>query len=368
MSITLSWFFLRSYLFASFIVLTLVSVVVFLGDLVYMVGETSTLSLSTGTVAVLSLLRLPELVLIEMLPIAILIGSTIASLFLIRSKVMLVFESMGGSLWMLLTGPCLAMLCMGMLISLWISPLSTLLYNLHIDIRKTHQQDVTQLGISGNELAMWLYTQHEEFDLVVRLEGLNHMAERIEQGVQILYFDEQQRFVKRIKAESAQISGNTWQMFSAEIEDTLSQNLENRAFVLLTGMPSLKDIETRSEFEEYRLSLFALPNYIAKAREIGFNASFAERRWHILLSLPFLLVSMVLCGLYFTSRMHYRGGGAVQALVTSLIFAIGLFFIQRLFAFLALSGMLTAFLSVWFLPLMIGCCALGLLIKRYESI
>ena len=357
---------IRSYIFSSIMVLLLIMVIVFLGDLVYMVRETQDLLLPTTTVALLSLFRLPELVLIDMLPIVVLIGSMLATLSFISNRLLLAIQGFGVSLWGFLVGPIIGFVSLGIFVSFVINPISTLFYNWHVDILQRENQGDEKFYNFQNTL--WFQTTIEKESIVIRAEDIDTERGVVSGGLNVMYFDGERDFVRSLYAAKALINEDMWQLFDV-VQNRIvgKRDVENKSisFMFLTDMPTIDDISSPKDYN-YRMSLFDLPASINRAKEIGFEVPLYERRYHLLLSLPLMLISCMMMGVLFASGVGLRGGGVLKVVINGLVFAILLFFSLRLLAFVAISGLMPAWLSVWIIPFVVGGFALGFLIRRFE--
>jgi lipopolysaccharide export system permease protein len=369
MAMLIPIFLSRTYLWSSFVAFLLIAVIVFLGDLVYMVRETSSLSIPTSEVMLLSLFRLPELVMIEMLPIVVLMGSTLATISLVRSRIFLVIQGYGLSLWMFLLGPFFTFGLLGLVVMLFLNPLSTLMYNRHVDILRLYQSGNVQGGgeVYNKDHVLWFHLRHEGGNyLVTRVEGLDGQSGRISGGVQIVTFDEEKRLLKTVYAERGLVSGHTWQLLGVTRVRSGREGIEEVPFVFLTHMPSLDEL-SRGDLDYYRRSFFDLGDYIEEAKSIGFDVAREERRYYLLWSLPLFLWGSVMSGMVLSSGLSHRGGGVIRVVTISLIFSVALFFVFKVLSFMAQAGILPAWLSAWFLPVVVCLLSFGLLLRYYET-
>src|SRR6202051_2433941 len=147
-TLTLSLYIVRQFALAASGMLLALSGLVAMFDFIELLRRSASHpEVSFGTVSQIAALRLPY-VAMQILPFAVLLGGILCFWRLTRSSELIVARAAGISAWEFLTAPTLCALLFGMLATLGVSPLSSVMYG------RAEAMDNTYLKTGGGPLAL----------------------------------------------------------------------------------------------------------------------------------------------------------------------------------------------------------------------
>ena len=154
---------------------------------------------------------------------------------------------------------------------------------------------------------------------------------------------------RRIEADTARLETGRWVLRNATVWPISSgENPQNLAQdVRQFDVPSnltLEQIRDRIG-NPSSISIWDLPAYISQLESAGFSARRHSVWLHMEIARPLFLVGMLLIGASFTMR-HVRFGGTGQALIVSVIFGFGLYYVRNFAQILGETGKSPSFLRL----------------------
>ena len=166
----------------------------------------------------------------------------------------------------------------------------------------------------------------------------------------MISFSENGSVFRRIEAESANITENSWQLKNA-------RNLANRCrsqfrkILKITKHFSIESSITKEEITErfgepHMISIWNLPSYITQLRTVGFSMRKYEVRYHSELSHPIFLAAMMLVGCAFTMK-KFIGNRKSLAVIASILLGFSFFYLRNLAELLAEGNQLNLIAATW---------------------
>jgi lipopolysaccharide export system permease protein len=114
------------------------------------------------------------------------------------------------------------------------------------------------------------------------------------------------------------------------------------------------------------ISIWDLPEYVAKLEEAGFSARRHLVWFQMEMARPLFLTAMVLLGAAFTMR-HARMGGTGVAVLTAVMLGFALFYIRNFAQILGENGQIPILLAAWAPPVASVLLAFGLILNMEEA-
>lgn len=293
-----------------------------------------------GLMAV-SALRVP-LIMEQVLPFAVLIGSIAAFVTLSRRSELVVSRAAGLSVWQF-AAP-------GLAVAIGIGIVGTLAYNPAAVAMKVASDRLageivgrTASILSEQSSERWLRQHTAEGDAVMSVSGVADGGETILRPV-FWQFDATGRLVRRVEADSAGLSGDTWRLRNAVVVDTSGTPREMPTFEIPTR---LTPDQVRGRFASPdSVSFWKLPGTIVQASASGLPAYRFRLQFHALLSRPLLLASMVLIAAT-VSLGFSRSGGAGRLILGGVVAGFVLYVITEIARDLGSEGLVPSALAAW---------------------
>jgi lipopolysaccharide export system permease protein len=362
---TLSRYIGRQFLVAIAIVFGGLLLLIFLAELMELIRRTADRTVPFGVVLEMAALRIPYMT-SRTLPFAVLIGAMLALARLTRSSELAVARAAGVSVWQFLT-PALALAFgIGVIFVTVINPISAAMLSRFEAIEGKYITGKPSL-LAVSSSGLWL-RQIEEGNPQVK-EYIIH-AERVSQAnmqltdVIVFLFDNDNRFLARLDANSATLMNGYWRMHNV-IYSVEGQPPVNYAEYRLPTDLTLAQIED-SFASPMTLSFWQLPGFISVLQKAGFSALNHRIYWHSLMASPVLLTAMIFLAAVFSLRMTRRGG--VALLITAGI-ATGftLHFASDLINALGAAGSLPVWLAAWAPALICLMTGVGLMLHLEDG-
>ena len=170
-------------------------------------------------------------------------------------------------------------------------------------------------------------------------------------NLSIYEFDEDNNFIKRIEAKSANISSADWNIKNAKIisEDgtIISDNIENISYRSMYDIKKIKSLYSNID----TVSFWNLEDEIKLLEDRGYSSRDMRAKLHQTLAFPFFLLSMILLSGVFTlgtAFKEYNWTYVFIAIITSVL----IFYFNRFSAALGQTDKLPIEMSVW-MPILI---------------
>lgn len=317
-------------------------------------------------IAILSLLNVPQ-AFYRFLPLIMILAAVSLFLSLARSSEMVVTRAAGRSAIRALMAPLATALAVGALSVAILNPVvagTSKEYEARSDALRGNGS-VLAIGSSG----LWLRQGGEEGQTVIRAQTANLDGTRLT-DVTFITFGDDGRPVRRVNADSAQLTTGAWRLMAAKSwalqEDVIPEAGAERQSAL--SIPStLTPDQIRDSFgTPSSIPIWALPEFIDRLQSAGFSAQRHLVWFHAELALPAFLVAMVTIGAAFTLR-HQRGGRTGLMVMLAILLAFVIYFIRNFALVLGENGQLPAILAAWAPPLAAIALSMGLLLQNEDG-
>ncbi len=308
------------------------------------------IDLSPITAIQLSVMKLPGLI-EQTLSFAILVAAMIAYNQLSKSSELSVIRATGQSAWQFLAPVMALAVMLGFFSMMVLNPLGASLSdrfeNTRADLLQEGGKSVERLRAN-----IWLRQGSDDNQIVIHAQSVDSTGQifsdvrfleegRVYQGARPT---SQFRFVRRLDAKTATISGGFWQL-SDLIENTPGnppQRLDNLAIETDLDPNKLLSRFTSPD----TIGFWTLPEFISQTSRAGLDTSRFSMRWYGLTSLPILYTAMALIGAIVCLRLS-RLGGTSRLVAIGAIAAVGLFFVTQIAASFGSSGAIPAAIAAW---------------------
>ncbi|BBE71296.1 LPS export ABC transporter permease LptG [Oharaeibacter diazotrophicus] len=293
-----------------------------------------------GLLAV-SALRVP-LIMEQVLPFAVLIGSIAAFVSLSRRSELAVARASGLSVWQF-AAP-------GVALALALGVLATTVYNPAAVAMKVASDRLAGelVGRAASILSeqsseSWLRQRTAEGDAILWVGGVADGGTTVIDPV-AWQFDKDGRLERRIEAPVGRLGEGTWIFERATVVDTDGTPRREAEFRLPTA---LTPDQVRGRFASPdSVSFWALPGTIGRAAASGLPPYRFRLQFHALLSRPLLLAAMVLIAAT-VSLGSARSGGTGRMILGGVVAGFMLYVITEIARDLGSEGLVPAALAAW---------------------
>lgn len=342
---TLSRYLARTYLVNMIFLFLALLAVVYLFDTVELLRRASKRTdVPLSLILQMALLKLPEVGQL-LLPFAILFSAMFTFWQLTRRYELIVARAAGFSVWQFLAPVVAVALTVGFLQMTVINPLGALLVGRFKQLENIYL-DRQESQIAVFKEGLWLRQKGEEEKSYVILH-----AEKITKpgwvlkNLTVLYFDEQDSFLKRLDAREARLEPGRWLFEEAMLYTPQNKNgAREKAYTLPTDL-TVADIEESFSSPE-TMSFWRLPGHIRTLEETGFDASRLKVHYQSLLAQPLMLAAMVLLGAIVSMRPP-RARRAFAILTFGVFIGFFVFFMSSFLQALGASQQIPVALAAW---------------------
>lgn len=292
------------------------------------------------------LLRAPHFI-EQMLPFLVFIASLFIFWRMNRANELLIFRSIGISLWRIIFPISLTALMIGFIDLAAFNPLSSVMQKRYEKLEKRYLSK-TKEDVKVTTTGLWLSEKIGSNQVIYRADKVD-LKNLILLNINIIVTDPNYKFVTRFDAKTAQIQGN--HLILKEGWETSAQQVAHSFEV--------KEIETslnKSKIERMKVnrsifSFWDLPSYIALLEASGLQSLKYKMYWHSLLANTLWLATMVVLAAAFSCRPH-RQGKTILILLSGLISGFFLYFIKDVTFALGVAGGLPPLIAAWLSPIL----------------
>ena len=315
-----------------------------LSSLVFLLNFVEQLRRSGGQAGLameLAILQLPFLIQ-KTLPFVILFGSMMAFWRLSRSNELVVARAAGVSAWQFLLPAVLIGAFIGVIQTTIFNPFASAMLARYEQVDAEYLRHTTS-RLSVSPTGVWLRQGSESGQTVINAQRIApNGAELL--TVIFFVFENPDRFIRRVDAESAVLKDGYWLIRDANLatlDDPRQHIAEYRIDTDLTP-----DKIANSFASPETLSFWALPGFINTLEAAGFSGHRHRLYWHSLLAMPLLLGAMVLFAAVFTLKIGTRTSAA-RTLGAGVICSFLLYFMSDVIHAMGLSANLPAIMAAW---------------------
>ncbi len=347
-TLTLSRYISRHFLIAVLLTWLALSGLVSMFDFIELLRRSSNKPDATfALVSQIAGLRAP-FIMIQILPFSVLLGGILCFWRLTRSSELIVARAAGISAWEFLTLPTLCALTLGVITTVAISPLSSVM------LARAEAMETAYIRTGGGPLALnggqlWLRQSDRELQprgvAIIHASAVSVTGDQLVTGpVSVFRLDDGDHLLARIEATSASLTKGHWSFEGARTirPDQLPE--APRALRLTTDLTVSRVQDSFAAPDT--LSVWALPDFIALLERSGFSSVRHRLHFHALLALPLLAATMALVAAGFSMRPTRRGG-VVKMIGGGVSAGFALFLISKVAEEFGQSGALPVVLAAW---------------------
>lgn len=343
---TLSRYVTRQFLMAFLGTLLVIAGLIVLFDLIELLRRASDTGTSVGTLVMMALLKLPNM-LHTVLPFIVLIAGMIAFWRLSRTSELVILRAAGVSAWQFLAPILVVTVLIGALEVGVVNPVGAKLFGRFQALEQEfiESEPAGALDLSGG--GMWLreqgpgprtavmhadYVRQEDFTLYMT-------------GVSVFEMEGEDDFTRRIEAGGGTLGDGAFHLRDVWI---MAPGLpsEHRVTMTLPTTLTLGRIQEKYARPE-SVSFWELPAFIGFFESAGFSAHQHTLYWHSLLASPLLLAAMVLVAAVFTINPNQRSGRLLFRVLGGVAAGFALYFYSKITYALGLSNTLPLALAAW---------------------
>lgn len=275
----------------------------------------------------------------------------VAALFIFwrmnRANELLIFRSVGISLWRLILPISLTALMIGFTDLTVFNPLSSAMQKRYEKLEKRYLSKNKE-DVKVTSTGIWLSEKMGTHQAIYRVDKIDLKTLTL-LNLNIIIRSSENKFIERIDAKTAQIQGN--QLVLREGWET-PFGKSSQPFMEKTIKTSFtKNIIERMKVSRAAFSFWELPSYIVLLESSGLHNLKYKMYWHAMLANAFWLGAMILLAAAFSCR-PYRKGKTVLFLLAGLIVGFFLYFFKDIMFALGATGGLPPAIAAWLPPLL----------------
>ena len=223
-----------------------------------------------------------------------------------------------------------------------INPVTSILVKKYETVKGSYEDDQEYLAaITDN--GIWIKEKNLQKNNIIRS---SHLENENLMEVTIYEFDKNNDFVRRIEAESANISSLKWSLKNAKIINAdgivLSENTENISYISMYDFKKIKSLYSNLD----TISFWNIENEIKLLEQRGYSTKEMEAKLHRSFSFPFFLLSMLLLSSFFTLGTRFSENNWSYVFIT-IISSVLIYFFNDFSALLGKTEKLPIVVSVW---------------------
>ena len=283
----------------------------------------------------------------NMLPFIILISGLWFFLKIRKTDEIIAIKVSGLSNLSVILIPSILSVILGLIFITAINPVTSVLVKKYETIKGSYEKDKEYLA-AITENGIWIKERNFDKNNLIRSSNLKN---KFLMNLTIYQFDENNNFIRRIEAASADISSVEWTLNDVRILDGEGKSIaENLNELFYTSMYDVKKI--RSLYSNLdTISFWSLDNEIKLLEERGYSTREVRAKFQRSLAFPFFLLSMVFLSAVFTLGIQFKENSWVYVFI-AIIASVLIFYFNDFSAALGKTEKLPIVLSVW-MPLLI---------------
>jgi lipopolysaccharide export system permease protein len=360
---TLARYFSLRFFIAMLAMFLLCCVLIFFVDFIEMLRRAGNYSgdVPSFLLAWMALLRLPsfsELV----LPFAVLIGAIGIFLMLSRSSELVVLRAAGISVWQFTLPAMIVAFLLGVGFVLLYNPIAALA---RAEAERLYA-GAFERGASllkTKNAGAWLREDGTDGPSVIHaLEVLNQGLEL--KDVTVFQYDRDHGLTERVEAKKAVLKDGRWELDNAWVSAVGQEPALYERYLLSTYLTPTQVRDSLGTV--FSISFWDLPNFIQIAERAGLPATQYRVQYQLLLSRPFLLVTMVLIAATCSLRGFRFGNVQINA-VFGLAAGFAFFVFAEISRNFAMAGLTSAVAAAWVPVIVAASLALTVLLYKEDG-
>jgi lipopolysaccharide export system permease protein len=289
----------------------------------------------------ITLLRLPAYSEI-LLTFAVLVGAISTFLALSRKSELAVIRSGGISVWAFLWPALVVAFLLGLFAVAVYNPLAALsrahAEKLHAKVFARDKSFLSQqTGLP------WLRQDGADGPSVLTAKHVGNRGLSLT-NVTIFQYDRENRFVERVDGDAAELGDGAWIIQDAWITRPGTAPAHYDTYNVSTYLSPDRVADALGTV--LSLSVWELPGLIEVIEKAGLSADNYRVQFHLLLSRPFLLITMVLLAATVSLR-SFRSGGIQTMVIVGMTGGIGFFLMAEVSRQVGVAGLVAPWVAAW---------------------
>ena len=309
----------------------------------------------------ITLLRLPSFSELT-LPFAVLIGTIAIFLMLSRSSELVVLRAAGVSVWQFMLPAMIVAFILGLAFVALYNPIAAVARG-EAERLYASAFDRSDSVLKTKKSGAWLREDGADGPSVV------HAAQVLNQGLElngvtVFQYDRDHALTERIEAKHAVLKNGRWELQDAWVSTVGQEPAFHSRYLLSTYLTPTQVRDSLGTV--FSISFWDLPNFIQIAERAGLPATQYRVQYHVLLSRPFLLVTMVLIAATCSLKGFRFGNVQINALV-GLTAGFGFFVFSEVSRNFAMAGLTSAAAAAWVPVVIAASLALTVLLFKEDG-
>jgi lipopolysaccharide export system permease protein len=360
---TLARYFSLRFLIAMIAMFILCCVLIFFVDFIEMLRRAGNYQEDVPglLLAWMTLLRLPSFSELT-LPFAVLIGAIGVFLMLSRSSELIVVRAAGISVWQFILPGLIVAFLLGIAFVLAYNPIAAAARG-EAERLYARAFDRDDSLLKTRNAGAWLREDGADGPSVIHaLQALNQGLELT--GVTVFQYDREQQLTERIEAQRAVLKEGRWELENARVSIAGEEPELYGYYIVPTYLTPTQVRDSLGTV--FSISFWDLPNFIQIAEKAGLPATQYRVQYQLLLSRPFLLVTMVLIAAT-CSLKGFRFGNIQISALSGLSAGFGFFVLSEVSRNFAMAGLTSAAAAAWVPVIIAASLALTVLLYREDG-
>ena len=340
---TLARYFSLRFLIAMLAVFALCCVLVFFVDFIEMLRRAGNYDkgVSGLLLAWMTLLRLPSFSELT-LPFAVLIGTIGVFLMLNRSSELIIVRAAGISVWQFILPAMVVAFLLGIAFVLLYNPIAAVARG---EAERLYVAAFERGGslLKTKNAGAWLREDGADGPSVVHALRAFNQGLKLS-GVTVFQYDHEHNLTERVEASKALLKDGRWELENAWVTIAGEEPAFYERYIVSTWLTPTQVRDSLGTV--FSISFWDLPNFIQIAEKAGLPATQYRVQYQLLLSRPFLLVTMVLIAATCSLKGFRFGNIQINALF-GLAAGFGFFVFSEVSRNFAMSGLTSATTAAW---------------------
>ena len=294
----------------------------------------------------LTSLIVPSL-LYNMMPFIILISGIWFFLKIKKNDEVTAMKISGMSNFSVILIPSIISVLIGIFIITSLNPITSTFVKKYETIKGSYERDKDYLAtITKN--GIWIKEKRNKKNNIIRSSNLENKKLM---NITIYQFDKNNNFLKRIEAESGDISSLNWILNEVKIVDNegkmLEENLDTFSYFSSYDIEKIQSLYSNLD----AISFWNIANEIELLEERGYSTKQMETKLQRSLAFPFFLLAMVFLSGVFTLGSSFKENNAIYIFIT-IASCVFIYFFNDFSAALGKTEKLAVEVAVW-MPILI---------------
>jgi lipopolysaccharide export system permease protein len=342
-------------------VFLLTLLLIFFVDFIEVLRSGSRADVGAGTVALITLLRIPIFAELA-LPFAILIGTITAFLSFSRTSELTIIRAAGLSVWQFVQPAIVVAFVMGIFAVTVYNPLAAALKakseSIQAELFNTQKNFAAVRGTGA-----WLRQESVDGATILHAKASANRGLTLG-GVTMLQFDLNKRFYEQIQASKAELKQGYWQLENVVVQGIGQPPQTYATYQVSTYLSPAQVMDSVGSIES--LSFWQLPGFISFAEKAGLPIDRYRLQYDLFLVRPLLLAAMVLIAAT-CSLKSFRFGKIQTMVLTGLAGGFGFFILSEISRKLGASGVVPVTVAAWAPAVMASLLSVTVLLHQEDG-